>query len=343
MSTPNPIPSTSMTTDVTKLFQQEAADKRKTEAALQSQMQTEEEEHRTHQAEIGEMARGIQADMDKNEKLANMDPTALAKYLNLSAITQPPKQEGFFKASTLKKFIPLLLAFAAIGGRAGGSKFGVEDALVGMSGLLKGWKEGNDQKYNDAYKQWTDSTNNLVQQNQTRIQAYKDTLANRNLNLDQRLQLLQILSAQDPYTHALVKGGDLGKITAHTDQLDSSYAKFVEQYDKAKHALKPISPKPEMLKSVWGVVSTDPNIEGFIDKEDATKTPSWVNLLYQKEANFAAFLQVQALSTGQQITDYEAALQAHQEAYSQGWIKTGMTGFQEPALKKQQAQPAPQE
>lgn len=338
------LPGTSMTTDVTKLFQQEAAEKKQTEDKLQKQLDTEQQEHVVHQAEISEMASGIQKDMTANEKLASQNPQELAKYLNLSAVTQPPKQEGFFKASTLKKFIPLLLGMFLMGRKAGGDQFGLQDALAGMTGLLNGWKEGNDEKYKASYQKWRDNTDQIVQRNQTAIQAYKDTLANRNLNLDQRLQLLQILSLQDPYTHALVKGGDLGKLTSHVDQLEGSYKKFVEQYDKTKHALKPIEPKSEMLKSMWGVVSTDPNISRFIDPSDATKTPAWVNVLYQKEANFAAFLQTQALANGSQMTDYEAALQAHQEAYSAGWIKTGMSSFQEPALKKQEAQPpAPQE
>lgn len=339
-TTTNPaLPSTSMTTDVTQLFKQEAADKHKTQAALEKQMQTEEEQQRTHQAEVSAMAAGIQKDITANEKLANLNPQELSKYLNLSALTQPPKQEGFFKASTLKKFIPALLAFFIIGRKAGGDQFGLQDSLTAMTGLLNGWKEGNDAKYKENYQRWKDKTDEIVQRNQTAIQAYKDTLANRNLNLDQRLQLLQVLSMNDPTTHALVKGGDLAKVGDHIDQLNTSYEKFLKLYDGTKRALKPIEPKPEMLKSVWSVVSTDPNISRFVNKDDPTQTPSWVNLLYQKEANFASYLQVQALEQGQQIDDYNAALQAHQEAYAQGWIKTSMTGFQEPALKKQQAQP----
>lgn len=318
------VPSTGMNVDVSKLFQQEAAQKKQTEATLQRQMEVEQQEHVTHEAEIGSMARELQGDITQNEKLAGMDPEALAKYLNLSAITQPPKQQSLTMGTAVKKLIPMVLAFAIIGRKAGGNQFGLQDSLTAVAGVLNGWKQGNDQKYQESYQQWKDSTDQLVKDNQTRLQAYKDTLANKNLNLDQRLQLLQILSTQDPYTHALVKGGDLCKLEGHFNALDGAYKKFIDQYTKTDHTIKPIKVQTDVASATRSVIYADPGIPKP-DPQDASKTPWW-NLLANKEASFAQFLLNQATANGQQMTPYEAALQAHQEAIKNGWIKKDSSG-----------------
>lgn len=316
--------SVSFPADASQLLKKQQQEKQKLQQQESTQFQEEQSEHKKSQAEIDKLTAESESDLNENRRLSDMNPDELSKYLNLGTFTQPPERQSMMTASAAKKFVPMLIAFALLGGRMGGKQFGLQDAFAGMAGVLKGMKAGNEQQYQDAYQKWKDSTDQIVNDNKTKIQAYQDTLQNRNLNLDQKLQLLQILTVHDPYTHALVKGADLSKISDHVDSLQKSYDKFVEHYTKTDSTLKPMKVDKDVIEAVKSVMNSDHNLPKP-DASDPTKN-AWYSQLVQRQASFSQFLMNEAAQAGKPITPYEAAMESWQEAYKSGVFKKGMTG-----------------
>lgn len=321
----------SMKPDVSKLFQQRQEERQQAESFMEKQLATEQQEHEQHAKVVDEMTADIAKDIQETHDLASKSPAELEKYLNLSKLTQPPQPQKLATAATAKKFAPLMLAFGLIGAffTRGNATQKLTSALAGMGGMVNGMVEGNKEKYQASYQQWKDNTENMIHENETRIQAYRDTLQNRNLNLDQRLQLLQILSSNDPATHAIIKGSDLTRIANHVDALDKAHDTFVKNTIAADMTLKPVQVKPDTQKAVNSVLYGDNNIPKP-DKDDPSKNPWWFTLAH-KESSYAQFLKNQ----DPEMTPYEAAVKAHQHAYDAGWIKKGMTEFVEPGVPEE--------
>lgn len=291
----------------------EAAEKLKTE-----EFKKEQAEHAKFESEMATEGKKISAEIDENQRLADMGSGDLEKYLNLTKLTQPPQHEAVYKAQNFKTFAILSLIFGALVSRGTGN---MAVGVKAMAAGLQGFVNGDRQKYEDGYQEWKDNTDIAVKDNQTRIQAYKDTLANRNLNLDQRLQLLSILAAHgDPYTHSLVKGGDLDKLNAHVNSLSKAMDNYIKKYEQADNALKPVKVEPDVQKATNAILYGDPSIPQP-DSSDTSKTPWWY-MLSAREASLAQFLKNQDAT----MTPYQAALSAHQYALKHGWIKKDASG-----------------
>lgn len=304
--------------DVAALLKQQQADAEAAEKLKTAEFEKEEKEHAQFESELSKQGAAISQEIDENARLNNMGSADLEKYLNLTKLTAPPQHEAVYKAKSFKTFAILSLIFGALAGRGTGNMaVGVKAMAAGLQGFI----DGDRQKYEDGYQEWKDNTDQAVRDNQTRIQAYKDTLANRNLNLDQRLQLLQILASHsDPYTHALVKAGDLDKITTHVNGLSKALDTFITKYEESDRALKPVKVEADVQKATNAVIYADPSIPQP-DPNDASKTPWWP-MLSAREASLAQFLKNQDNS----MTPYQAAIAAHQYALKHGWIKKDASG-----------------
>jgi hypothetical protein len=130
-------------------------------------------------------------------------PTPPPSYpqMNFPPIPQAPQQQKLPAAPDAKdyqkgamEFASAMAVLGAVAGRFTRAPGGA--ALNAFAGALKGWQEGNLQAYENAAKQWEQNTKATIENNQQLMEKYKIALQNRQLNIDQQMAEIQLISAQ---------------------------------------------------------------------------------------------------------------------------------------------------
>lgn len=159
-------------------------------------------------------------------------------YLNLHKLAQPPRDELLAKAGAFKKFLPILAAFAALGTVA--SRGNIAVGIKAMAGGLRGLAEGDRQKYEDAYNVWKSTTDDAIRDNQMRVQAMRDIIGDRSLNVSQQLQALSIYAHETPTLMKAIQNHDIKEAGDVVGALSRAADTAVKQHKEADDTLKPL-------------------------------------------------------------------------------------------------------
>jgi hypothetical protein len=185
---------------------------------------------------VGGMAEGFQresAPIRQQQERASRAP--LPRQPRLERTEAPPS------ANIGNDAMMWLAAATAIGGIAGAmTRRHTTNALAAFTGTLEGLKEGNQQKFDNNFKTWKASAEQVKQNNDAELEEYRQAIENRNLEDRQRSIQLQIIANKwhNQFAAAAFKHyeqtGDMSMATAVFDALTS-------QNDKGFEALSRIS------------------------------------------------------------------------------------------------------
>lgn len=166
----------------------------------------------------------VQKSMQRSDQLQQEKSRALAPHegaLNTALSTPPPappqrqsvagspppaitEQDG-------KNMVAFGSAMALIG--AIGSRFmhvPAEAAMNAFSGAIKGYKEGNQQLFENSYKEWEANTKKTIENNKIITDEYREILANRQFGIEdmKTRMLLAATKYQDALQMEAAKRGD---------------------------------------------------------------------------------------------------------------------------------------
>jgi len=208
------------------------------------------------QSAVDDWRRGtpMQTPLQQQSPLAPMGmppaPTQPPKYpqVNFPPIHQAPQEQKLPQAPDAKdyqkgamEFASAMAVLGAVAGRFTRAPGGA--ALSAFAGALKGWQEGNLQAYENAAKQWEQNTKATIENNQQLMEKYKIALQNRQMNIDQQMSEIQLISAQYHdqmmYDAAAAKNYQLvGQIyeknQIYTEKAKEAAAKLQEKRDEQK-------------------------------------------------------------------------------------------------------------
>jgi hypothetical protein len=120
------------------------------------------------------------------------------------ADSQPPQQSQAQMPQEAKnkaaQSVANLVTIAAIAftvfGRRSGHSFAQAALMNGMGSMLQGYAQGRHQKAEDDKAKWHQLWEMKNQENKDRLQQYRETLANKRLDLSQQMDLIKMMAAQ---------------------------------------------------------------------------------------------------------------------------------------------------
>jgi Tfp pilus assembly protein PilE len=144
---------------------------------------------------------------DEHERYrAQMQPLVdhFQQSMTSQADMQPPQQSQIQMPQAAKnnaaQSVMSLLAIAAIAytvfGRKSGNSFGQAALMNGLGSMFQGYAQGRHQKAEDDKAKWHELWQMKNQENKDRLQQYRETLANKRLDLSQQMDLIKMQAAQ---------------------------------------------------------------------------------------------------------------------------------------------------
>ena len=112
---------------------------------------------------------------------------------NLQENNQPPPDAKDYQKHSME-FAGAMAVLGAIAGRFTRAPGGA--ALGAFASALKGWKEGNQQAYENASKEWEEKTKQTIQNNKTVMDKYKLALEDHTKNIDEQMSAIQVIATQ---------------------------------------------------------------------------------------------------------------------------------------------------
>ena len=112
---------------------------------------------------------------------------------NLQENNQPPPDAKEYQKHSME-FAGAMAVLGAIAGRFTRAPGGA--ALGAFASALKGWKEGNQQAYENASKEWEEKTKQTIQNNKTVMDKYKLALEDHTKNIDEQMSAIQVIATQ---------------------------------------------------------------------------------------------------------------------------------------------------
>ena len=176
----------------------------KAQTADQETIQRKEEAAKTLRAGVGPL----------NARL--MQPTQAPPLLQ--KVAPPPPAFTQQDGQAMVGFVGAMAMFGAIGSKF--ARIPAEAALTAFGSALKGYKEGNQTQFENSYKQWEAQTKAAIDNNKTLMEQYRQTLENKNLDIDHMRTALQ--------NTALVNQDEVGLSIFRSD----SAAKWANYYNK---------------------------------------------------------------------------------------------------------------
>lgn len=149
----------------------------------------------------------------------------------------PPNPQDYHKYS--QEFLAAAAILGAVAGRF--TRAGGTAALNAFSGAIKGWKEGNLQAYEEAMKQWQESTQRTIQNNKIVMDQYKAVLENKKINIDQQMAAIQLIATkyQDKITFDAAAAKNYTMVAQvyeknqqYTDKMEASAKKIQDAKDR---------------------------------------------------------------------------------------------------------------
>lgn len=208
-------------------------------------------------AEISdELLKGVQtgfADQAEFEKqFAGINDREMQQISNL---VQQQRALTLNRGAALKKYLPVFLAFAALGGKMAGSI----GALSGFAGALAGANQGEQDRYDREQKAFSTHIDDLLKANKQTIDAANDIIKDTNTALDKRIALIKALGGG----LAKVPASDISGTIRMIETLQNAHNKMVKASEtfKSKTAPLPTKIRDEIAQYVYdqnGVGGTAP-------------------------------------------------------------------------------------
>lgn len=151
---------------------------------------------------FGDQMGGVQ---QADKQAFEQEQSALAPhYSALSGMGKapaPPPQQKLPDAPGAQEFQKDAMAWASAMAVLGAvssrfTRMTGQQALNAFGGAVKGWQSGNLQAYENASKQWEQNTKKTIENNRQVLDAYKLTLQNRKMNIDEQMSQIQMIAAQ---------------------------------------------------------------------------------------------------------------------------------------------------
>jgi hypothetical protein len=177
---------------------------------------------------------------------AGPPPKAAVNYPPMPAAPQQQRPEPAPDAKEYQKgameFASAMAVLGAVAGRFTRAPGGA--ALGAFAAALKGWQSGNLQAYENAAKKWEADTKTTIENNRTVMEQYKLALQNRQMNIDEQMSKIQLISAQ--YHDQLMYDAAASKNYTMVAQI---YEKNFQYTEKAADAAAKLQEKRDEQKA----------------------------------------------------------------------------------------------
>jgi hypothetical protein len=177
---------------------------------------------------------------------AGPPPKAAVNYPPMPAAPQQQRPEPAPDAKEYQKgameFASAMAVLGAVAGRFTRAPGGA--ALGAFAAALKGWQSGNLQAYENAAKKWEADTKTTIENNKTVMEQYKLALQNRQMNIDEQMSKIQLISAQ--YHDQLMYDAAASKNYTMVAQI---YEKNFQYTEKAADAAAKLQEKRDEQKA----------------------------------------------------------------------------------------------
>lgn len=222
-------------TQVYRDFQTRQAEDAKTRAELMQQEKSGEEE-------AGKLTQDIESGMGQ-ESVLSADMMKKVDSLNatMNSLMQERRKQSVFKAGELKRFMPIAIAFGALGTALtrGNIAYGMQAMAAGLAGYATGKKSN----YDTAYQQWKDSMDSAISESQATISAAQNVINNNQLTMQNKLDLLKIVSGRVAHLSTALKSGDMDAYLKNLNTWAGALEKFKKIHGDALGTLSPSKSK----------------------------------------------------------------------------------------------------
>lgn len=262
------------------------------------------------------------ADIKKSIDTQGQESAELTKKMDefnekINTLQQERRKMAVYKAGELKRFMPIAIAFGALGTAL--TRGNVAYGLQAMASGLAGYATGKKEKYDTAYQAWSDSMNSVIGEANETIKASQQIMENNSYTTQQKIDLLKVLSINNAHLTSYLQKGDLEGFIKGIDQWAGAAAKFKKLHGEADKKLT-----PHVSNTILNTVNTDVR-QMFTWPQDTT-APEYVS-----KQNTAAYLTLHIAQrannlfvTGQAKDEASAADLAVHEAVAKGYLHQDM-------------------
>jgi hypothetical protein len=130
----------------------------------------------------------LQASQDISRTSAEATQKLRANTKNIGEFQQPDLKQSAWQWMTIAA------SFGALAGNF--SRYHTTAALNAFSGAMNGWAQGNMIKFNQNYQTWKANADAAQRNNAKALEEYEATMNNARLNLDQKMQQMQLVASK---------------------------------------------------------------------------------------------------------------------------------------------------
>ena len=125
-------------------------------------------------------------------------------------------------------------------------------ALAGLHGALKGWQEGDKERADRHFADWSAASLSLERDWERRHREYRDALENHDMNVSQALQVAKLKAIENGHDVAVTAFdvGELDKATAFLERERDQLMKFSEQRLRLKEMIQRGREHDETMKEI---------------------------------------------------------------------------------------------
>lgn len=215
------------------------------------------------------------------EKVIKDIMTPAQAQLHLEKAKEAPKPEDYQKFSM--EFMQAATLLGAIAGKR--SRLAGIASLNAFAAALKGWKEGNQQAYDNAAHQWEQETKKTLENNRVELEKYEAIIRDKQLNITQMMAALNIASV--PFDNKIMfdatKNQNWGMVLAQIDKLSSIQEKLQNSFNTGSGF---INEARERTRTVIEDLNAHPERAANMKYEDYLKWKGNAEMLHQNDPSF---------------------------------------------------------
>ena len=184
------------------------------------------------QAEAAER-KDMAGPMGKLEGLQSQKPQTP----NLQENNQPPPDAKEYQKHSME-FAGAMAVLGAIAGRFVRAPGGA--ALGAFASALKGWKEGNQQAYENASQKWEQETKQTIQNNKIVMDKYKLALEDHTKNIDEQMSAIKVIATQyhDPQMYEAAAANNFTMVAKLFDKNAQQTGRLEQSFEYLSGELK---------------------------------------------------------------------------------------------------------
>lgn len=271
-----------------------------------------------NQAEIDTETQDIKKSIEEQSKQGDELTKKMDEFNDkINALQQERRKMAVYKAGELKRFMPIAIAFGALGTAL--TRGNVAYGLQAMASGLAGYATGKKEKYDTNYQAWKDSMDSVIGEAQETIKASQQVMENNTYTTQQKIDLLKVLSINNAHLTSYLQKGDLEGFIKGIGQWSTAVDKFKKATGAADKKLT-----PHVSNTILNTVNAD--VRNMFTWPQDTSSPEYVS-----KQNTSAYLVLHIAQrannlyvTGQAKDEASAADLAVQEAVAKGYLHTDM-------------------